>query len=229
MVQRTHDRPDDKGANVPGKARDPLPIDGNWPHAFWNLQDGALAPEVVLKVRRKDAATDAAPTEFKLAAAPDPTWPLHHRGLLLDDETRVRKTADTAAALRQGADRTARSGRHLYAILRQLATGNISAAAISGPITIFQIIYNLTNKPLGDLFVLLAFININLAVINFLPIFVLDGGHMVLLLYEAVFRRRPTEKVLFALNILGFVLIGSLMLFAISQDVRRLVLEWLAS
>jgi regulator of sigma E protease len=59
----------------------------------------------------------------------------------------------------------------------------------------------------------------NLAVINFLPIPLLDGGHMVFLILEGILRRPVSEKVVVAFHYLGFVFIISLMLFVLSLDV----------
>ena len=60
----------------------------------------------------------------------------------------------------------------------------------------------------------------NLAVINFLPIPLLDGGHMVFLAYEGLRRRPASEKFVVALHTVGFVFIVSLMLFVIALDLH---------
>ncbi|OHB80688.1 MAG: hypothetical protein A2W31_12865 [Planctomycetes bacterium RBG_16_64_10] len=59
----------------------------------------------------------------------------------------------------------------------------------------------------------------NLAVINFLPIPLLDGGHIVLLTLEGIFRRPVSEKIVIALHTMGFVLIVGVMLFVLALDV----------
>jgi regulator of sigma E protease len=61
----------------------------------------------------------------------------------------------------------------------------------------------------------------NLAVINFLPIPLLDGGHMVFLAYEGLRGRPANERVVIALHTAGFVFIISLMLFVIGLDIQR--------
>ena len=57
----------------------------------------------------------------------------------------------------------------------------------------------------------LGFLSVNLAVLNFLPIPVLDGGHMVFLLWEAVTRRKPSERVVAAATYAGVLFILLLM------------------
>jgi regulator of sigma E protease len=64
----------------------------------------------------------------------------------------------------------------------------------------------------------LAIISVNLAVINFLPIPVLDGGHMVFLIYESVFRRPAPERVLTYALIFGLTLLVFLMGFVTYLD-----------
>ncbi len=71
---------------------------------------------------------------------------------------------------------------------------------------------------------LTALISIMLAVMNILPIPALDGGHVVLLLYEAITRRKPSEKVLVWLEYIGLALLLALMVLACGNDIVRWVL-----
>ncbi|MGH7128877.1 MAG: site-2 protease family protein, partial [Planctomycetaceae bacterium] len=56
-------------------------------------------------------------------------------------------------------------------------------------------------------------------VINFLPIPVLDGGHMVFLIWEGITRKRPSERVLVAATYVGMALILGLMVLVIYLDI----------
>ena len=58
----------------------------------------------------------------------------------------------------------------------------------------------------------------NLAVVNFLPIPVLDGGHMVFLVYELVTGRTPSERVVIALSYLGLFMLLGLITFVFGLD-----------
>ena len=64
----------------------------------------------------------------------------------------------------------------------------------------------------------LAIISVNLAVINFLPIPVLDGGHMVFLLYEKIVGKPAPEKVLSTALIIGIILLAGLMILVTYLD-----------
>ena len=76
----------------------------------------------------------------------------------------------------------------------------------------------------GSCFLLfLTFLSANLAVVNFLPIPILDGGHMLFLAYEGIFRRPVSERVQVVLTYGGLFMILGLMLFVIFLDIGRIV------
>ncbi len=62
----------------------------------------------------------------------------------------------------------------------------------------------------------------NLAVVNFLPIPILDGGHMVFLLYELIRRRPPSDAVRAAASYVGLAVLGLLMLFVLYLDAMHI-------
>ena len=66
-----------------------------------------------------------------------------------------------------------------------------------------------------------ALISIVLAVMNILPIPGLDGGHIVLLLYEGIVGRQPSAKVLDVIEKIGLFLLFGLMILAFSNDIMR--------
>lgn len=68
-----------------------------------------------------------------------------------------------------------------------------------------------------------ALLSITLAIMNLLPIPVLDGGHLVFLLYEGITRREPSLKVRMVLQQIGFVLIIGLMIFVTFNDIAKVL------
>lgn len=70
-----------------------------------------------------------------------------------------------------------------------------------------------------------AFISIILAVINILPIPALDGGHLMFLGYEAITGRKPSDKVMEYAQIIGMILLFSLFILAINNDIRRFLIN----
>lgn len=66
-----------------------------------------------------------------------------------------------------------------------------------------------------------ALLSITLAIMNLLPIPVLDGGHLVFLIYEGITRREPSMKVRMVLQQVGFIMIIGLMIFVTFNDIVR--------
>jgi len=70
---------------------------------------------------------------------------------------------------------------------------------------------------------LTAFLSIILAVMNILPIPALDGGHVMFLLFEVVTGRKPSDKFLEYAQIVGMILLLSLLIFANGNDILRVL------
>ena len=70
---------------------------------------------------------------------------------------------------------------------------------------------------------ILALLSIMLGVMNLLPIPALDGGHIVFTLYEMITGRKPSDKFLYIMQLIGMVLIFGLMFLAFGNDIARLI------
>ena len=70
---------------------------------------------------------------------------------------------------------------------------------------------------------LLALLSIMLGVMNLLPIPGLDGGHILFTLYEMVTGRKPSDKFMAIMQIIGMVLLLGLMVLAFGNDIGRLI------
>ena len=103
----------------------------------------------------------------------------------------------------------------------KMITGNMGTQNLSGPIGIAQMAGNTAQAGFLPFMYLMALLSISLAVLNLLPIPVLDGGQLTLLGIEAIRGKPLPEK---AENIIysgGAVLVGMLMIFAIFNDISR--------
>ena len=165
---------------------------------------------------------DGKPVQLELAGRPDPTWPQTDRGLALALDARTQRAGSVGEALEMGAYRTSRAVRMTYQSLYATAFGRIKITALSGPITMARASYLIAGQDVWHLLIWMALISVNLAVVNFLPVPVLDGGHMVFLGYEAVRGKPAPVAVQVILTYAGLALIGCLMLFVIGLDVYRL-------
>jgi len=67
-----------------------------------------------------------------------------------------------------------------------------------------------------------AFLSLILAIMNLLPIPALDGGHVMFVLYEIITRRKPSDKFLEYAQVVGFIILIALLLFANGNDIYKL-------
>jgi regulator of sigma E protease len=93
---------------------------------------------------------------------------------------------------------------------------------MSGPVGISAMGYQLARRNVVEFIHFLAILSVNLAVLNFLPIPILDGGHMLFLLWEAVRGRPPSQRVVVAANYLGLMIIIALAILITGYDIFRL-------
>ena len=137
---------------------------------------------------------------------------------MFENQRRIRTATGLEESISLGYAKTVDSLMLVYRFLHRLWIGQIPITALGGPITIAKASYYHGMEGVGKLLIFLTMLSANLAVINFLPIPMLDGGHMVFLAYEGVRKRPPGEKFVMALHTLGFAFIVSLMLFVFTLD-----------
>jgi regulator of sigma E protease len=104
-----------------------------------------------------------------------------------------------------------------------MIVGDISTKEIGGPIAILQLTGKQAKNGMWSLFLFVAFISINLGILNLLPIPVLDGGHILFNFIEIVTRRKVSEKAIDISQKIGLTLLIMLMAFAFYNDIMRLV------
>ena len=122
-------------------------------------------------------------------------------------------------AVHEGARRTGRVSGQVLGALKGLVTGQISVRELGGPIRIGQVSGEAARLGIGALVGLMAVLSVNLAILNLLPIPVLDGGGLLLLLAELVRRRPLSLELRTRITNAGLIVVAALMLFAISNDV----------
>ncbi|MBA3498677.1 MAG: RIP metalloprotease RseP [Gemmatimonadales bacterium] len=127
------------------------------------------------------------------------------------------------AAVVEGWHATVGASTQIVRTVRGLFTGRISQREVGGPILIGQLAGESARMGLDTFLAFMALISINLAVLNLLPVPVLDGGQFLFLLAEAVVRRPLPLKLRERLTMVGLVLIVLLMGLAFSNDIRRLI------
>ena len=94
---------------------------------------------------------------------------------------------------------------------------------MGGIITIVDVTAEASSAGLLALFFFTALISVNLGVLNLLPIPALDGGHIMFNLYEMFTGKTASEKVMMYITMVGWVLLISLMMLGLYNDINRLM------
>lgn len=112
-----------------------------------------------------------------------------------------------------------------FYVLKRLVSGKLSVKTLGGPIMIAQITGQAAKSGFSNLLLFMAFLSLNLGILNLLPIPVLDGGHILFLLIEFL-RGKPlgVKKMEIAQQI-GMVLLILLMIVVTYNDLQR-ILPW---
>lgn len=107
----------------------------------------------------------------------------------------------------------------IISFLGKYLTGKVTIRAVGGPLRIGIMAGDMIRWGFNHLVTLLAFISLNLAIVNLLPIVPFDGGHFVLYGIELVTRRRINQRVQSVLMQIGFFILIALMVFIFLVDI----------
>ncbi|MCL6714113.1 RIP metalloprotease RseP [Pseudomonas sp. R2.Fl] len=127
--------------------------------------------------------------------------------------------AAVPAALRETGKMTADS----LGMIRRMLTGHASVKNVSGPITIARVANNTAKRGVAWFLYFLALVSLSLAILNLLPIPVLDGGHLLYYLIELVKGSPLSERSMVTGQYIGLALLAGLMGLAFYNDILRLV------
>lgn len=111
----------------------------------------------------------------------------------------------------------------VYRSLIDLITGRYGISAMSGPVGVTAAIGSAAKQNLLNLLPIMALITINLGLFNLLPLPALDGGRLVFILFEMIFKKPVPQKYEAAVHAVGFVLLIILMLLITFKDIWWLI------
>jgi regulator of sigma E protease len=182
----------------------------NWPFFMYLLQNSfpGSRVELVLEDQRK------VPIQPEVSAE----WFDPDRGFLFDAEEFTETAHSLGEAVELGWRETAESLTMVVAFLRKIGT-QISPRALGGPGTIAMAAGHAAYEGIPSLLIFLTLLSANLVVLNFLPIPLLDGGHMLFLAWEGIRGKPADERVQMVLTYLGFLFIVGLMAWVIGLEV----------
>ncbi len=224
-AQRAGLQPGDRVLSINGQ-----PI-GNWEDLSESIEKLGLSP-LSLRVKRADSeiSVTVTPTinEVKNLFGETIRRPLI--GITASDTTIVRSVNPLAAGYYALA-RTYDLSRLFFLTVVKLVERIVPLNALGGPILIAQMAGKEAQKGVAELLNFMAFISVNLAVLNLLPIPILDGGHIFFFLIEAVLGRPLSLKKIEIAQRVGLVALLLLMVVVFYNDIMRLnwtsVTSWL--
>jgi regulator of sigma E protease len=188
------------------------PDDTNWASIFEQLQDlpPGMGVELTIEHENRLKTVTLAPTDSVSFHA--------DRDLLFAEFTQVRTAATLKEAVALGIRETKEAIQQVFVILARIKD---MYRSLGGPGTIAVMATKEASAGIPRLLVFLTMLSANLAVLNFLPIPVLDGGHMVFLAYEGLVGKPVNERIAFGLTMMGLTFILGLMVYVIGMDVYR--------
>jgi regulator of sigma E protease len=133
------------------------------------------------------------------------------------------KAASPGEAISMGADETRRVMLSTYVTFARLFQGTVKVEHLKGPVGIAHLGTLVAGKGFVWLLFFLAMISVNLAVINFLPLPIVDGGQFLFLLFEQITGRPVPVSVQNVATMAGLLLIGSIFLVVTFNDLRNLL------
>lgn len=105
-----------------------------------------------------------------------------------------------------------------------LFTGGLSINNLSGPVGIYTVVGETRKSGISSIMFLIAYLSINLGIMNILPIPALDGGHVLFLLIELITRKKVNAKIESITTTIFFVLLLLLMLYVTIHDIITFIL-----
>jgi len=127
------------------------------------------------------------------------------------------------AAFRESLNQNAKNATMIVEVLKGVIERRMSTKNLTGPIGIAQMSGEAAREGPSAFFLLMAAISLNLAIVNLLPIPIMDGGVILMLLVEIVMHRDLSLNVKEAMFKVGFVCIMLLVAFAIYNDISRIL------
>lgn len=124
-------------------------------------------------------------------------------------------------AIVEGSKETLDLGLLTFQVMKKLFKGQEPLSGLAGPVGIIQVIYRTTHEGISLFLWLLSLISINLAILNILPIPVLDGGGILFCLIEKIKGAPVSLKVQVVAQYIGLFLLLSLVVFATINDILR--------
>ncbi|MGH7243904.1 MAG: site-2 protease family protein [Phycisphaerales bacterium] len=134
----------------------------------------------------------------------------------------LRRSSGPWNAVTLGLSETKRMVLQVYLTFGRLFEGTLKVTHLQGPVGIAHVGTLLADRGMIWLLFFFAMVSVNLAVVNFLPLPIVDGGQFLFILYEQVFKKPVPVGVQNAVTLAGLILIGSMFLIVTFNDITNL-------
>ncbi len=138
------------------------------------------------------------------------------------EEERALKKYGVGESIKKGLSASVEMTEKLFVVIKGLIVGQYSLKTLGGPIMIAQVAGRAAHEGLSDILSLVAFLSLQLGIINLFPIPVLDGGHIMFIAIEAIKGKPLSERFMGIAQQIGIALIISLMVLVTYNDIFRI-------
>jgi regulator of sigma E protease len=176
-----------------------------------------VGTKIKLHVKRADIIKEA---QVEVADSSDWNW--SGRGLIFKPTRLIHKAESLSEAASLGYRETKRRLLDVFTFLRLAFSGKLNSKAVGGPLVIFTVATDQASQGVSKLLMFLTLLSANLAILNFLPVPALDGGHMMFLIMEAIRGKPVDEKLQATATMIGVLALLGFMVFVIINDALRL-------
>jgi len=133
------------------------------------------------------------------------------------------KAANPWDATKLGLEKSRQFIQQTYITLLRLFQGSVGVKNLRGPVGIVDQGAKIAKEGFAYYLFFLGLISVNLAVLNFLPLPIVDGGHMVFLIYEKIAGKPASPTVQTVVALIGLVGLASLFIYITFNDISRLI------
>ena len=190
---------------------------------FLNDTIQQLPPSIKIKLSVRSTDKGGKERQVTLASkASDDAFAVH-RGFRFEPFQRIQRADSWSSAFGLGLRFTGRKFYQVLEMVKKLVTGQWSPKFLGGPVAIATIAGREANQGATRLLLFLTFLSVNLAILNFMPVPALDGGHMVFLTIEGITGKPVKESVQVALTMVGVMLLLTMIVLVTFNDIVRTV------
>ena len=192
----------------------------DWESDFLPLVQGVAAEQrsLTLKVRRDSASGGSEVLELQVTPGPQA---IAEYGFGQREALYIYRAGSIGEAAAVGTQATWKFLVDSWVMLKRMVLGQVSSKHMGGIISIGVYAYSWAELGLAKLFFFLCMLSVNLAFINVLPVPLLDGGHLLFLLIEKIKGSPVSERVHSYSQVVGMVLILTLLVYVTYNDVMR--------